>query len=185
MIVPRADSFWLWTSMFYARSRRAESRPGQELPVTGLSRSQPRAPAFRPRLELEPEGREFCRGTDPLIATKEPPYTANQPGHRISPSCELGLMPQLRARCDAHHKKALFSRRGDRWRRPMSQLGAPIFHKFRRMPAAPGPSRVHLRPGRARQQVPPCRLCPPIGDMIGTSDLDPFRSSILGPWSPL
>ena len=58
-------------------------------------------------MELEPEGREFCRGTDPLIATKEPPYTANQPGHRIPPSCDFGLMPQLRARCDAHHKKAL------------------------------------------------------------------------------
>ena len=60
---------------------------------------------------LEAKGTELYAGTARLIATKEPPSSANQPGHRISPSCiGLRLVPRLRTRCDAHHKKALCSR---------------------------------------------------------------------------
>ena len=72
-----------------------------------------RAPfAFRSCSELEAEGTEFYTRTERFIATKESPRSANQPGHRISPSCVgLRLVPQLRTRCDAHHKKALCSRK--------------------------------------------------------------------------
>ena len=74
--------------------------------------AQPRAFRIRSCSELEAEGTEFYTGTERLIATKEPPSSANQPGHRISPSCMgLRLVPRLRTRCDAHHKKALCSRK--------------------------------------------------------------------------
>ena len=73
--------------------------------------AQPRAFRIQSCSELEAEGTEFYTGTERLIATKEPPSSANQPGHRISPSCmRLRLVPRLRTRCDAHHKKALCSR---------------------------------------------------------------------------
>jgi hypothetical protein len=49
--------------------------------------AQPRAFRIRSCSELEAEGTEFYTGTERLIATKEPPSSANQPGHRISPSC--------------------------------------------------------------------------------------------------
>ena len=72
-----------------------------------------RAPfAFRSCSKLEAEGTEFYTRTERFIATKESPRSANQPGHRISPSCVgLRLVPRLRTRCDAHHKKALCSRK--------------------------------------------------------------------------
>jgi hypothetical protein len=43
--------------------------------------------AFRCSSELEAKGTEFYGRTAPLIATKEPPSSTNQPGHRTPPSC--------------------------------------------------------------------------------------------------
>ena len=42
---------------------------------------------FRCCSELEAKGTEFYGGTLHLIATKEPPSSTNQPGHRSPPSC--------------------------------------------------------------------------------------------------
>ncbi|SRR6266404_4502976 len=89
-------------------------RPYRHTPPALWTVCPGRQRAFRIRScsELEAEGTEFYTGTERLIATKEPPSSANQPGHRISPSCMgLRLVPRLRTRCDAHHKKALCSRK--------------------------------------------------------------------------
>src|SRR5580704_12762669 len=41
---------------------------------------------------------------------KEPPSSANQDGHWISPSCmRIGLARRWHPRCDADHRKALFT----------------------------------------------------------------------------
>src|SRR5947207_3269136 len=54
-----------------------------------------------PRSELEAVGTEFCtRTTARLIVTKEPPSSANQPGHRISPSCALALAREPGGMCE-------------------------------------------------------------------------------------
>jgi hypothetical protein len=86
-------------------SRPAGVRRVKETP--GLSNR-----GFRCCSELESKGTEFYGGTAPPIATKEPPSSTNQPGHRNPPSCgEVRLARRLRLRCDAHHKKAFCAAR--------------------------------------------------------------------------
>jgi len=51
------------------------------LPASAIRLSR----TLRSELELEAKGTKFYGGTAPLIATKEPPSSTNQPGHRVLP----------------------------------------------------------------------------------------------------
>jgi len=60
------------------QARRGQRRGGPSCPIRP-SRT------LRSKLELEAKGTKFYGGTAPLIATKEPPSSTNQPGHRALP----------------------------------------------------------------------------------------------------
>jgi len=75
------------------------------LPSSWRRPTQPRV-AFRCS-KLEAKGTEFYRRAATLNATKEPPRSTNQSGHRGPPSCgEVRLARRLHPECDTHHKKA-------------------------------------------------------------------------------
>ena len=67
------------------RAGRGHDAAGWAVVTETTDPTQPRV-AFRCCSELETKGTEFYGGTAPLIATKEPPSSTKQPGHRSPPS---------------------------------------------------------------------------------------------------
>jgi hypothetical protein len=79
--------------------------------------------AFRCSSELEAKGTEFYGRTAPLIATKEPPSSTNQPGHRTPPSCRAISLVSSRSTYPACNARPVHTKCQDRTHAPQRAAG--------------------------------------------------------------